>query len=156
MSRSKPPRRKHQPTAGINPVAKAVSGAAPLTTNDQGYTRLAQIAAHQAAVAFAEGKATPRELAQLASAFNVSALLVAEHMDGAEHGATLAGWRETVLALATRGDGRATLGELGNLTAGLQLHDALLAVLKLAEMTVVLERLKAFAIAGMLVEVPRA
>lgn len=155
MSRSKPPRKKHRPLlAGMNPVAKAVSGAQPLTTNDNGYTRLAQIAAHHAAVAFAEGAGTAREVGQLASAFNVAALLVTAHMDGGQHATVLTAWRSALLAVAERTNGRASIGELGAITAGLQLHDALLAAVTLSEMSTVLGRLKAFALAGMLMEIP--
>lgn len=149
-------KRKPRPTMGLNPVAKAVSGAQPLTApGSNEYTRAAQINAHQAATAFANKQGTQRDAALLAAAFNVTALLIEAHGHGEEHADLLPVWRESVAALYRRADGQASIGELGSISAGLQLHDALLATVTLAEMDAVLAKLKAFALAGLLVEVPK-
>jgi len=144
-----------RPIVGTNPVARAVSGAAPLTRDDQGYTVAAKIQARQAALAFAEGRGTPADAARLASAFNVTALLIEAHAQpDANTVKLLTAWREAVRNLYLRADGRGGIGELAAVTDGLDLHDELLATVTLAEMTSVLSRLKQFALAGLLMEVP--
>lgn len=149
-------RSKHRPAvAGLNPVAKAVSGGQALTTNDQGYTRKAQINAHQAALALAQGAARPADVSLLAAAFNVTALLIEAHGHGAEHAALLPVWRNSLRDVYLRANGTASIGELATISKGLELHDALLATVTLAEMAAVLNKLKAHALAGLLVEVPQ-
>jgi len=148
-------RKSKRPSAGFNPIAKAVSGAAPLNKGDDGYTQALKIRAHAAALAFANGTGTQSDAHILAAAFNVTALLVAEHGHGQEHRGLLPPWRDAVTNLYQRSDGRGGIGEMAAVSAGLELHDALLDTVTLSEMTAVLGRLKAFMLAGLLMEVPR-
>ena len=145
--------RKPRPTMGLNPVAKAVSDSRRLDTVSAEYTRAAKINAHAAALALANGNATQQDVALLAAAFNVTALLIKAHGHGAEHATLLPVWRESVRAAAARANGTATLGEIGTITRGLELHDALLETVTIAEMDEVLAALRAHALAGLLVEV---